>query len=209
MAMFNHNAAKYRCCCTGCHSRTGAIIIAVLALVASIVGLIDALVVGYTAVHYGYAMVSVGLSLAISILLLVGILHELPVLMLPAIIIMFIETAIYIVLGVVCIALLLAGIDDDTYTYNGYEYRYGKDTIIIMTVVYFVAVLLQIWFINVLISCYCYLRDKLAAAADTSLPTTTNVETNQAMPVAYSPLYGQQQREHNVYPTPANVYPKV
>jgi len=208
--MFDDNAPQYRCCCGACHSRTGALIIAILMVVGSIASLIQAIAGGHSVV---YSILAVALSLAMSVLLLIGILREIPVLMIPAMVIMVIEIVMYVVLGIMFVVWALVNLDGMVDTLGGKlndsDVAAVRGGFIAVGVVFLLCVLLQIWFFTVILACYRYLRDHLIAA--TSLPTTTYVAQANQVNAAYPPPYGQQaygqQPGYAAYPTTATVYP--
>jgi len=210
--MFDDNAPQYRCCCGACHSRTGALIIAILMVIGSLISMINAIAGGHSVV---YSILGVALSLLMSVLLLVGILKEMPVLMIPSMVIMVIEIVLAVVGGMMFIIWPLVDVDgmvrrmgyDDDLTSS--QEATIKGTFIGMGVVYLLCVLILIWFFTVILACYRYLRDHLIAA--TSLPTTTYVAQTNQVNTAYPPPYGQQaygqQPGYAAYPTTATVYP--
>ncbi len=99
MAQFDEHAPQYKCCCGCCHVRVsllktrreniifqiGGLIIAVLMFVGSIIDIIIAAVNHRSVV---VPVIGIALSLAVSVLLLMGILREIPRLMIPAIVVM-------------------------------------------------------------------------------------------------------------------------
>ena len=199
--------------------QTGALIIAILLVIGAIASMIDSAVNG----AYGTGIVGLLLSGAIAVLLLIGILKEIPVLMIPAMVIMLIQAVLAVALGLAFIIGTAVG-STWLFDYYGDDPDMSDDSVkakittalSVSGVSMFVAAGIDVWFFTVVFACYRYLRD--LRVSRTQLPqyqvSYPVGQTNQQGGVIITPQYNwqappqQQQQQFNVpqmqpaYPSP-------
>ncbi len=242
--IFNENERKYKCCCGCCHSRSGTLAIGVLDAL-GLGGLLYRFAELYFILSEEeettwYSLVLLGISgvlfiwCVIAVLcLFVAVCREKPKLLLPKIFLQ-IATALFVSLLIVCCVLGATTQASEivpqlerllNYRATLKHISTGDNTAdnIVAVFLWFIAialtiyVLVEIWFLCVLRSCYIYLKDKAAWAQShgvtnseqpvqyTQVPTSAPLQEygfpaqGQAPPAYPMQMYGDQQQPNVSY----------
>uniref|UniRef100_A0A914YCM5 Uncharacterized protein n=1 Tax=Panagrolaimus superbus TaxID=310955 RepID=A0A914YCM5_9BILA len=144
--VFDANAPQYRCCCGCMHIRHGALTIAIIELIFSVLVLINYL----ASTHYAYTLIylcSSIIQVPIAILLIIGVMLQNQYFLIPYLI----YTIIQVILTIVVFGFMISVV---------VQYDVNVALVIFYSIFCVCGIALALWFAWIVYKCYGYLRDR-------------------------------------------------